>query len=764
MKFFAQAIMSQPPNQPDKQQFQTPRYKALTQSGFLIGTLFLASCGGGGGGSPETPAPTPPSGGGGTTNPPVEAVTGVLVQISDRDELASRAKQGFESFLSNAYGDPTLRSGADDVVGGTTTDALDSAPESAMEGSDTGGETTDGGGSTESISFTGTYTLESEVDEYDVVKYNGSRLFIAPTRGMDCCFVFEDDVFIEDDGLTDSGGDEGAEGDATGGTEGASDSSDTTDPETPDEPEAKPQRGIRILVTDADVGTATDEAMIPIADDQSVEGLYLTESSLVALTSTAWWGRHGSNFSLPERWSGQSVGVDYYSLGDDYPVTNQFRIEGSLVNSRKLASGVILITRHTPDIEGFTYYPTTDEERANNENLLADLDADEVLPRIELNGEVITPMAPEDCYVVNPDNESAPEAYGHPTITSMIRLNAESGIVEDAVCLMEPVDGIYLTTDALYLTQTLYETGVEETLIHQFDMAGDASYAGSARLAGGLFLYGNRDYRINARSGYLRAITTSWQDDGEDRLDHTLYVLKPKSDTPELEVVAQLPNESRPEELGKPNEDLYGVRFIGDRAYLVTFERIDPLYVLDLSDPADPRIAGSLEIPGFSNFLHPVSDRILMGLGQTETDLAKIEFFDISDIERPASLGALALDDSLIYSYSPAEWDRRAFTYWRRGESEHRMAIPVEGYLADGSWQYLTRLYLFELNDPSDPSLFSLTSPGFLTLAEADSDLGLWGEKRAILHEDAVFWTIGQTVLSSLWDTPKNAIVSPPPP
>ena len=177
----------------------------LAKIGLFGSSLFLFSCGGGGGSSPEAPAPTPPSGGGGTTNPPAEEVTGVLVQISGRDELASKAKQGFESFLTNAYDDPALRSGADDLSGGATADGLDAAPEAAMEGSDTGGETSDGGGadaggSTESVSFTGTYTLEAEVDEYDVVKYNGSHLFIAPTRGMDCCFIFEDDVFIEDDG------------------------------------------------------------------------------------------------------------------------------------------------------------------------------------------------------------------------------------------------------------------------------------------------------------------------------------------------------------------------------------------------------------------------------------------------------------------------------------------------------------------------------------------------------------------------------------
>ncbi|NDG92641.1 MAG: hypothetical protein EBY55_05820 [Gammaproteobacteria bacterium] len=205
------------------------------------------------------------------------------------------------------------------------------------------------------------------------------------------------------------------------------------------------------------------------------------------------------------------------------------------------------------------------------------------------------------------------------------------------------------------------------------------------------------------------------------------------------------------------------VRFIGNRAYLVTFERIDPLYVLDLTDPADPLIAGSVEVPGFSNFLHPVSDAILMGLGQTDTGLAKIEFFDVSEITLPVSLGALALDDSLAYSYSPAEWDRRAFTYWRRQADQHRMTVPVEGYLGDGSWEYLTRLYLFELNNPGDPSTFTLTSPGFLTLNQRDSTEGIWGEKRAILHEEAVFWTIGQTVLSSLWDNPQNTTVTPPP-
>ena len=154
------------------------------------------------------------------------------------------------------------------------------------------------------------------------MKYNGERLFIAPTRGMDCCFVFEDTVVIDDDGG------EGLETD--GDEDGASSEGASTD-ENPDEP---PARGIRVLVTDADTASVSDEALIPVADDQSVEGLYITSSSLIALTSTP--GGPPRQQLLSSRtldWS--VVGVDIYGLEDNYATQAQLRIEGSLVNSRR---------------------------------------------------------------------------------------------------------------------------------------------------------------------------------------------------------------------------------------------------------------------------------------------------------------------------------------------------------------------------------------------------------------------------------------------
>ena len=719
--------------------------RSITIPARLLGGLLfvllaaLTSCGGGG---TRQPVPVPPTGGGGgTVEPPPK---GLLVALESPDQFKQQVTAG----LNKAY---TQRS---EFAGGET----DSGDVMAA-GGDTGGGTdggTDGGttseasegvagdavGGTDTVSFTTTYTLEANVDEYDVVKYNGSQLFIAPSRGMDCCVVFEDDVAFDilEEGDSDGLGAEGETGDATG-VEG-----DALE---------MPVRGIRVLTTDAVNGLAQETHLIPLAEDQSVEGLYLVDSNLIALTSTAWWGRHGDSFARPEGWLNQSVGLESFDLDEGFSARHSIRVEGALVNSRRTEAGIFLVTRHTPAIEGLTYYPASQDEIDQNQNLLEALEPEDFLPVIERDGEVLTPVTYDQCYAINPEDDAAPEARGNPILTLVLQIDPDTAEVIDAMCLLESIDGVYLTTTSLYFTAGLYEIGESETLIHQFQLEDGLPYVGSSRLLGGLFLGGNGDYRLNANGRTLRTVLTRWMDDVDDRIDHTLYVLEPASDKPALSIVGQLPNDQRPDELGKPNEDLYGVRFIGDRGYLVTFERTDPLYVIDLTDASDPKIAGALEIPGFSNFLHPVSESVLMGIGQID-QLAKIEFFDVADLTAPKSLGAIALDDTMAYSYSPAEWNRKAFTYWRRTDDQHRMAIPVEGYL-NQSWQWVSRLYLFEINNPADPAALTLTTPGYLSVAE-DDDLSLSGEQRSILHEDAVFWVIGQEVITSLWGNPSQAV------
>ena len=77
-------------------------------------------------------------------------------------------------------------------------------------------------------------------------------------------------------------------------------------------------------------------------------------------------------------------------------------------------------------------------------------------------------------------------------------------------------------------------------------------------------------------------------------------------------------------------ERIYSARFIGEKAFLVTFRQVDPFYVLDLSDPNNPRKAGELKIPGFSSYLHPLKENLILGVGQ-ENGRVKLSLFDVSD-------------------------------------------------------------------------------------------------------------------------------------
>jgi len=92
-------------------------------------------------------------------------------------------------------------------------------------------------------------------------------------------------------------------------------------------------------------------------------------------------------------------------------------------------------------------------------------------------------------------------------------------------------------------------------------------------------------------------------------------------------------------------ERIYSARFIGDRGYLVTFRQIDPFYVLDLSVPASPKMVGELKIPGYSAYLEPISDRLILGVGREEGKV-KMSLFDVSDSKNPIEKSKYSLDES----------------------------------------------------------------------------------------------------------------------
>lgn len=137
--------------------------------------------------------------------------------------------------------------------------------------------------------------------------------------------------------------------------------------------------------------------------------------------------------------------------------------------------------------------------------------------------------------------------------------------------------------------------------------------------------------------------------------------------------------------LGKPGEQIFSVRFIGDKGFVVTFEQTDPFYTLDLSDPTNPTVAGELEIPGYSSYLHPISDDQIIGVGQaadangTITGL-QISLFDVSDFENPVRVQNFVVssrNSSMSGLSSEAEYDHKALRYL---PTSKLLIIPVTYY------------------------------------------------------------------------------------
>jgi Beta propeller domain len=126
------------------------------------------------------------------------------------------------------------------------------------------------------------------------------------------------------------------------------------------------------------------------------------------------------------------------------------------------------------------------------------------------------------------------------------------------------------------------------------------------------------------------------------------------------------------------------VRFFDNISYVVTFERTDPFYVLDLSDPEEPKILGELEIPGFSEFMHPINDdnSILVTIGQDADDEGmalgfQVSIFDSTDPTNPTLMDRYVVSQK--WSGSSASWDERAFRYVRVGDLG-RLVVPVNIY------------------------------------------------------------------------------------
>ena len=646
-----------------------------TNRPILLGLILLAV--GGCGGSSDDGGPVPL---------PIPVPIGLLSPVSDPAILEQSIKTGFTTVRG--------QEGAVALAAGAPPDA----------GRDAG-------------NFTGTYTQEANVDEFDAVRYDGEHLFVAPRRFLHCCFLA---LPAEADGAVNTGSD--------------------------------PVASIRILATDPAGGSANEIGSIPLEQGISVQGMYRESDRLFALTAEAFFGGYGDFWADLAIWAPERLGYRVYDVSDPGAPALQadVSIDGVFVESRRIGNIVYIVSRYTPFLDNLVYNVSTPAEAAANDALLRGVALKDLLPTITINGETRSLVDPTRCYI-----PSRAADVGYPVITSITAVPIDDPTSFTNTCYNEEAYGAYVSESAIYLTQIKWQPEQTETRIHKFAFTGPGlDYRGSADIDGQVWRGGQADFRMSESQGDLRVLASDYDWVNPDFVDHKLFVLREDPALPELDIVAELPNAQRPEEIGKPNEDLYGVRFLGDRAYAVTFERIDPLYVIDLSDATDPFLAGELEVTGFSDFLHPITDDLLLGLGTAENGGIKVELFDVSDITDPLSRGGLTLGER--GSFSEATYDRHAFTYQADVGGVDRFTIPANVYTNDGIVaQYRTSLRLFEIHNKSTPNLASLLSVGEIA-PPADPARPFWvaERSRAFIHDDTVFYVENEDVWAASWFAP----------
>jgi hypothetical protein len=178
---------------------------------------------------------------------------------------------------------------------------------------------------------------------------------------------------------------------------------------------------------------------------------------------------------------------------------------------------------------------------------------------------------------------------------------------------------------------------------------------------------------MSEAGGDLRVASTSspdWWNGGVPRVPSQSYVTVLRTNGNQLVPVGQLAG------LGT-GERIYSVRFVGDIGYVVTFRQVDPLYTIDLSVPTAPRVAGTLELQGYSSYLHPLGNGLLLGVGNdvgatNEPSGAQLELFNVSNPGTPYLVAKTTLGQG---SSSQVQYDHHAFLFW---PATNLAVIPVQ--------------------------------------------------------------------------------------
>ncbi len=536
-------------------------------------------------------------------------------------------------------------------------------------------------------------------------------------------------------------------------------------------------RAYRLAPAQADLSLA---GSVDLTTDQSdnysneLRGLYLIGPEQGARALVGVRQEQGDECALVNR----RVAIDLLRLEDrgQPRVAHRVRLDGLLVGTRRIGRTIYVVTRYVADVSRYTVNGYTAEN-------IAHAPLEKMLPTVRVDDAPARLMAPADEIWAPP---FAPDTRGVVMLTLTAVPIDNPAATTSFVTVSDWSNAMYVSPRSIYLATTRDHVtqgngGIvfpreTRTDLHYIDLA-TMKYRASGTVDG--HLGGNADqqaFHLSEYDGRLRVLAEGATPFGGSDY-YQINVLEPVGDSRMMRVIGRMPNAARPEPIGHPGEQLYSVRFVGDRAYAVTFRATDPLYSIDLSRPDDPRIGGALELPGYSAYLHPLPNGQLLGIGKEAvpaTGSADGNFawyqglgfslFDVSNIAAPRRLSAQTLGrrgsgSALLASH-------HALAYLApNGSRGARIALPV--YVTEATannpdhpepshtydWVY-SGVALYDVEGQQLRARGTLRVTPAANNADTNEKYSALNRGRVLMVGDAVYYWAGGHWYGAPWDAP----------
>jgi hypothetical protein len=377
--------------------------------------------------------------------------------------------------------------------------------------------------------------------------------------------------------------------------------------------------------------------------------------------------------------------------GDQLTLGDTVSLDGTYVSARMTDDVMRLVLHADPEQRLPFVSPAVpgqdaiDRAEQLNREVVEQAAAEDFLPKWQHLGDDGTVI--DEGTLLGCENAHAPGTFSGFGMVTVVSIDISDGVKKGVASsgasgVMAGGQIVYASPDHLYVAapewvdwESLSEPQRREadenygTDLHRFDISDPraATYEMSGHVDGSLV----DQFAMDEHEGNLRVATTTgsaWME-GEGESDSQVVVLAAGDGA--LEPIGRVGG------LGV-GETIQSVRFLGEVGYVVTFEQTDPLYTIDLADPANPRVAGELKILGFSAYLHPIGDGHLIGVGQDATEEGRqlgmqVALFDVRNPAQPLRVAQATLPNA----NSGAEWDHRAFLWWAE---TNLVAVPVSVY------------------------------------------------------------------------------------